>query len=1328
MGYFDEIKILYENLKQSKEKLTLLYIYICSIYMQANVEIIEYELYGEIKLTNSQRKLLENKNNQSKNLNNYFTVVKEIYNFFTTSNLKLDNYTSMTISNLWIRYKQAKTDEETTVKDIEKTSLFPVDYLENIKVTSTSDYMKKLSKIMEDYINMEENLSLSNWVESLVRIGRCALKEKLYNYALKCFNSAFKEKIPTNTSSSAFNNEYDANICFYWTSIGYFECANVYQEYISINHIITNIPTMHLNSINYLVESTRYLRLQSNVSYELFLEISKRAWNIAIQLLKYKNTYKQLEKSLYDLVFVTSRITTEQKNFKEYFRDPKNEVVTIFGQIFSLLLELNLLNKNWTSGLHIISKLNALLPKNVDNNCYLEKLQFFYHTNNEMGLNSLFTNKPELQLFYWTNIACTEEIEKEQKEQAYKTCMDLCEESDKKAEYIIKYVDWMNTNKVEKEKCLEYLIMAWDLIDPIISEKIKLGNELNDKEVYIDENKSYSVYHVEILVRSFILYLTIHHTKENTLTCIQTIYKLLMDIISNTYKVAILQKESRESNSRSRGNANKDENKKNIKDKKNEKGEKGEKGGKGENKNKNKNKNDKKKESENDTESEKVSSNDSNNLSTISELPVNVKDWLYYVWPNAMFSILEEEDNDNILVKKNIKSIRSLIRAIYYTIEECLALLRYNYIYFFLWLINILNNNFISSDEKIEFNCVNNALDFHIYNILDEKGIAFKRYFELIKQFSIIITDINVLSIEKKYSIDKLDIFNDFLFDNTSNFVKVIEVFALNKDVIDVNKLEPVIKQIEEGSSIHNETVMSKLIYSKLVVYEHLNLPDFTEEEYIDLCKIGLNLNCNIKMKYKIANCYLKYLSEHSCTFDEFEKAGQFTLSLLKEMSSPEDWCIHSLIGKLHQDIGSILGNFALKCDDKDKIFKLAYIHFNEALKIFDSNHLYYNKAFLIVDYIKVIYCHLFYNKIWSKNLLLICLSLIKESQLSLDNYKNDPKYIEITETSEYKNCVELITILEIELYIIINKYDNNILYHPKDSIKHMISNYINDSYILPGINEKYAFIKQISMEEAKNICLSLKEYLNKSNSKNIHILFLYGIVQCLYPDSEDQPSVVDLNNIIFKKTLKIGDYYNKEQKSTTLIKNEYSFLDLDLYEEEEQFFTEFFNSWDLVLLNNITAKYEHSKLDNSQLIEKEEKGGEERGKDDEKDEEEIITKIESSGNILSPSSSPSSPILSSKEKKLSLTDEKSKQENASPVFQQTDTKVSINNDISTSISMIECFNDVISIGLASIDYYYVQLCSEYLYKLTNEDLSLKFGYIYKYILFHILTYSIIYK
>eukprot|EP00833_Pecoramyces_ruminatium_P005275 jgi/Orpsp1_1/1179307/evm.model.c7180000068838.1 len=1013
---------------------------------------------------------------------------------------------------------------------------------------------------MNDYLEMKTSITLSNWIESLVRIGRCALKEKLYYHALNCFNHAFKEKIPTNINSPSYKNKYDANICFYWTSIGYFECANVYQEYIKINYIITDIPTMHLDSINYLVESTKYLRVQSNVSYELLLEISKRAWNISLQLLKYKETYKTLEKLLYELVFLTNRITTEQKQFKEYFKNPDNQIVNIFSHIFSLLLELNLLNNNWTSGLHIISKLNALLPINVDNNCYLEKLQFFYHTNNEMGLNSLFTNKPELQLFYWTNIACMKETKKEQAEHAYKICIDLCEDPIKKAEYIIKYIDWMNTNKINHEEYFNYLCMAWDLIDSTISNKVKEINNQNSKGLFVDENKLYSVYQVELLVRSFILYSAIYHTKKNTLNCILTVYNLLKNTVINTHKTAILLQTEykRKKNKKNQPDNNEDEdgNKKtNNKKKKSQKVDK------------------KEKDKQNDVENEPLETEsgiesetikDYYYVSSIPELPDNIKNWPKYVWPNAMINMLEDSDSDSILINRNIKSCQSLISAIYYAIEECISLLRYNYVYFFLWLIDLLINNYISSNEQYIIKCINYALDFHIFNKLNEKGISFNRYYSLIKHFSVISINFDEISKENICSIEKLDIYNDFPFDNNINLIKIIEIFILNKEIVDVNKMKSIILQVEEKSPVKNETMMSDLIYCKLIINDYLNSSDFSEKEYVDLCKIGLNLNTNIKMKYRIATCYLKFLCKHSCSFEEFEKAGQYTLGILKDSGCSDDWYTHVIIGKFHQDIGIILGNLTLKCDDQNKIFKLAYQHFNDGLSIFNLYKLYYNKAFLIVDYIKVIYCHLFYNKIWSKNLLLICLSLIKESHLALDYYKNNPDFTDIIETTEFKNCVDLITILEIELYIIINKFENITLYDTNDSIKHMISNYIIDSYIPTEINEKYEFIKNISIEEAKNICLSLKEYLNKSNSKNIHILFLYGIIQCLNPEKEEQ-SVVDLNNIIFKKTLKIGDYYNKEQKNNdSLIKSTSCFLDLKLSSDEEEYFMKFFNNWDL--------------------------------------------------------------------------------------------------------------------------------------------------------------------
>eukprot|EP00833_Pecoramyces_ruminatium_P016192 jgi/Orpsp1_1/1190224/evm.model.d7180000077567.1 len=513
--------------------------------------------------------------------------------------------------------------------------------------------------------------------------------------------------------------------------------------------------------------------------------------------------------------------------------------------------------------------------------------------------------------------------------------------------------------------------------------------------------------------------------------------------------------------------------------------------------------------------------------------------------------------------------------------------------------------------------------------------------------------------------------------------------------------MKSIILQVEEKSPVKNETMMSDLIYCKLIINDYLNSSDFSEKEYVDLCKIGLNLNTNIKMKYRIATCYLKFLCKHSCSFEEFEKAGQYTLGILKDSGCSDDWYTHVIIGKFHQDIGIILGNLTLKCDDQNKIFKLAYQHFNDGLSIFNLYKLYYNKAFLIVDYIKVIYCHLFYNKIWSKNLLLICLSLIKESHLALDYYKNNPDFTDIIETTEFKNCVDLITILEIELYIIINKFENITLYDTNDSIKHMISNYIIDSYIPTEINEKYEFIKNISIEEAKNICLSLKEYLNKSNSKNIHILFLYGIIQCLNPEKEEQ-SVVDLNNIIFKKTLKIGDYYNKEQKNNdSLIKSTSCFLDLKLSSDEEEYFMKFFNNWDLSLLNSITEKYEHPdiKIENDSPVEMK------QNNDVEPKIVRRLSRLESSINIL--------PPTSTKDKKPLLNDEKTKQDSVVSTLQQQENKSFVEEEVVvTSIGMIECFKNVISIGLASVDYQYVQLCSEYLYKLTNEDLSLKFGYL----------------
>ncbi|ORX79880.1 hypothetical protein BCR32DRAFT_246019 [Anaeromyces robustus] len=1230
MGYFDEIKILYEKLKISNETSSLLYIYISAIYMQALIESIEYELYGEIKLTNEQRKLLEKTNSSSKKveLNNYFNTVKEIYNFFISSNLKLDNYISMTISSLWIRYKQSKaSEEENSIKEIEKNSLFSIDNLENVKVYSIIEYEKKITKILNQYLEMDNNLTLSNWIESLVRIGRCAMKEKLYNIAYKCFNSALKQKVPTNIQSNQYKNKYDANICFYWTSVGYFEYANVYQEFININYIITNIQKMHLDSINYLVESLKYLRLQSSISYELFLEIAKRTWNISLKLLKYKTSYPALEKVLYELIFISSRITTEQKKFKEYFKDPENQVVPIFSHIFSLLLELNILNNNWTSGLHIISKLNALLPKkSADNYCYLEKLQFFFHTHNEMGLNALFMNRPELQLYYWTNIACMEENSKEQVDNAYKTCIDLCEEPTKKAEYIIKYVDWMYTHHVNYDQYYHYLEKAWDLIDPNIKIKINKihncknnqielkkenineatnsdnnnysndnnnnvndnkNNENNENEnivennneninennnknnedysIYIDETKQYSVYQIELLIRSFILYLTIKHTKSNTNKCISTIYTLLYNLIQNSYKTVLLLQsdykkrknknydskndlsKNNKNNNGNNDNSNNNENNENVSNDPKEDEEINEKSNKNKNNKNNKKGNNNKK----DTKSDPLTINDYYYSITLPELPnKNSKDWIKYVWPNAAFNILEDSENKGILKKDNLESPLSLIGAIFYIIEECFTLFKYNYIYFFQWINEVLINHFIESDKNL-IKSLNYALGFHIYHKMNEKGIAYNKYYELLNQFPVFNTNINLLTEEKSYSIDKLDILQDFPYNNNCILIKIIEFIIMNKDLIEVNKIINIISQIEERSSIRNENVMSELIYCKLYLQDHINKNEieiYSPKQYVELCKIGLNLKCHVKTKYKIAVCYLEYLVKNNYSFEEFDKVCHITLNILLNSASPQDWYSNVLIGKFHQTIGILLSEYILKWEkNPNKIFKLAYEHFNLGLSIFDSNQLYYYKSILIIDYTKVIYSHLLYNKIWSKNLLLICLSLLKESQISLERYKMMEDSNEFIETTEYKNCVDLITILTIEIYIIINQLNEKILYGDKISIDSMISNYIMDSYIPDNINEKYQSIKRISLEEAQ--------------------------------------------------------------------------------------------------------------------------------------------------------------------RKRSLLDDKSKHELVSNL-QLSDSNN--NNTISNEaiICMNECFKNVISMGLASLDYEYIELCSEYLYKLTNDDLSHKFGYL----------------
>jgi len=1271
MGYFDEIKILYEKLKLSKATSSLLYIYICAIYMQANIETIEYEIYGEIKVTNEQRKLLENKNNgmRRQELNSNFAVVKEIYNFFTNSNLKLDNYTSMTISNLWIRYKQAKTDEESTIKDIDKNSLYPIDALENIKVTSIAGYQKIINGIIDNYLSMEKSITLSNWLESLVRIGRCALKQKLYISAYKCFDKALKIKISTNINAPEYKNKYDANICFYWTSIGYFEYANVYQEFININYVISNIQTMHLDSINFLIESTKYLRLQSNVSYELFVEIAKRVWNIALKLLKYKTSYQQLEKELYELVFVTNRIITEIKKFKEYFRDPDNEVVQIFTHIFSLLLELNLLNKNWTSGLHIISKLNALLPKKVDNYCNLEKLQFFYHTNNEMGLNALFFNKPDLQLFYWTNIACIEDADNDQAIKAFETCLKLCDDSNKKSEYLIKYVDWMYSHYYTKEQYMENLNKAWDLIDSSINHRINSLSSEVPNPAYIDENKHYSVYQTELLIRSFLLYLNVNRSKSNTINCILSIYTLLKNLIENTYQTAInLQSQYKFKKNSNISGDNNLENEENIEEN-NVNGKKDKK--KGINK----------KESKIETSASIV----------IPELPDNNKNWVKYIWPEAMFNILEDSSNEMILSKRNIKSSLSLIGTLCYIIEECMSLLRYNYVYFFLWVIDLITDNFLESKNKSIIKCYNSAIGFHFYNKLNERDIALEKLDNLLKQFSEINIDLDVFSDNKLYSIDKLDIYQDFPYDNNSIIIKIIEIFILNKKLINLHKIKSFIKQIEDSSIIKNNYIMSKLIYCKLNIKDNQNInygenTEKAEKEYIDLCKIGLNLKTNIKMKYQIALCYLNYFKNRSSTLDELEKASHFTLNILINSSGNENkWYSKVIIGKFYQYIGELLGNFVFKSKDYNKIFILAYEHFNHALSIFNSNELHYHKSLLIIDYVKVIYSHLLINKVWSKNLLLLCLSLLKEGEIALEQIKDNINYIAITETNEYKTCVDLISMLEVELYIIMNKLEISNLYDSQMTIKNMVNNYIYDTFIPSNINEIYDLIKQVSLDEALNTCLNLKENLSANNSNICHMLFLYGIVQCLISSNTEETAIIDLNHPVFNKTLKLNDDHNIDKYREFIKIYNSNDSNSTISKIEEDFFSNFHNNINFKIFDKFIEKIKEDQTIN---IESSNEVNTTKSNTDETKKSKKLNKLESTMNVLP-----------TKDSSVAISQQ---------AIAENGKVTTPENDI---LSVRECFRNAIVVGLSSLDYQHVELCSEYLYKLTNDDYSQKFGY-----------------
>ncbi|OUM67558.1 hypothetical protein PIROE2DRAFT_58695 [Piromyces sp. E2] len=518
----------------------------------------------------------------------------------------------------------------------------------------------------------------------------------------------------------------------------------------------------------------------------------------------------------------------------------------------------------------------------------------------------------------------------------------------------------------------------------------------------------------------------------------------------------------------------------------------------------------------------------------------------------------------------------------------------------------------------------------------------------------------------------------------------------------DFNKVKSLIKLIEEMSPIRNEITMSELIYCKLIIQNHQESFDITEKDYIDLCKIGLNLNTNIKMKYRIAVCYLNYLNQHTSNFDEFEKAYHFTLNILINSCENNDWHSNAIIGKFHQVIGRLLGDYVLKSENYNKIFKLAYEHFNLGLSIFNSNELFYYKSLLIIDYVKVIYSHLIFNKIWSKNLILICLSLLKESEVALERYKDNIDFIVISDTDTFKQCINLTVILEIELYIIMNTLEEKSMYDSQMPIKNMINNYILDSYIPSSINDKFKSLKEISLEEAKSICMNMKEYSSLNNiNNNIHTLFLYGVVNYLNSNDKNESVIIDINNSLLKKTLKIGECYRKEIFNVfkKRINSNSNDCDLNISNINEDFFTYFYNSKDFTLLDKLIKKYEdqakevktvtNDEVINNKPTQPSNSLDPKKGKK--------LTKLESAVNVLA-----------AKENAVTTTTDNGK-------IPTPDSNNNNNNNINNTINndeiinIKEDFKNVITIGLASLNYQYVELCSEYLYNLTNDDPSQKF-------------------
>ncbi|ORX51360.1 hypothetical protein BCR36DRAFT_39851, partial [Piromyces finnis] len=231
---------------------------------------------------------------------------------------------------------------------------------------------------------------------------------------------------------------------------------------------------------------------------------------------------------------------------------------------------------------------------------------------------------------------------------------------------------------------------------------------------------------------------------------------------------------------------------------------------------------------------------------------------------------------------------------------------------------------------------------------------------------------------------------------------------------------------------------------------------------------------------------------------------------------------------------------------------------------------------------------------------------------------------------------------------------------------------------------EKFNFIKKISLEEAKNTYLNLIDVLNLNSNDNIHMLFLYGVIQCL--NSNDESNVIDLNDPLFKDTLIIGEYYRKIY-FCEFQKNFYNESSLFINNIDEDFFTCFHNYADLSLLDNLIKKYEGGILDT---------------------EASMIDNSNKQNNLLDIKRIKNSVTMES------LSNITTHKDNYINAMATENTKMSILNDNNSNnnLNSVECFKNVITIGLASLNYKYVELCSEYLYKLENDDISLKFCYL----------------